>query len=192
MGGAVRYFSANNGGFLKMPAYIIARCSLGALLAALLVAAPAEGQRQGNQKQSERQRADEVRRQGNQRPELSRRGDVWEVRQPGTNGRRLENGPPFCRNGQGHPVHGRRWCEEKGYGMYGSVLDQRAQRTSRSGDWGRHSSYEEAHAAFHRQHDQQCRARAAERPLDVQWQLRVRNECRQRHEEWHARAGRAH
>jgi hypothetical protein len=26
------------------------------------------------------------------------------------------NGPPFCRNGQGHPVHGRRWCEEKGWG----------------------------------------------------------------------------
>ena len=23
------------------------------------------------------------------------------------------NGRPFCRNGQGHPVHGRRWCEEK-------------------------------------------------------------------------------
>lgn len=25
-------------------------------------------------------------------------------------------GPPFCRNGQGHPVHGRQWCREKGFG----------------------------------------------------------------------------
>ena len=26
-------------------------------------------------------------------------------------------GPPFCRNGQGHPVHGRRWCVDKGFGL---------------------------------------------------------------------------
>jgi hypothetical protein len=26
------------------------------------------------------------------------------------------NGPPFCRNGQGHPVHGMAWCREKGWG----------------------------------------------------------------------------
>ena len=25
------------------------------------------------------------------------------------------NGPPFCRNGRGHPVHGRAWCEQKGW-----------------------------------------------------------------------------
>ena len=31
-------------------------------------------------------------------------------------------GPPFCRNGQGHPVHGRQWCRDKGFG------DQRASR----------------------------------------------------------------
>lgn len=30
------------------------------------------------------------------------------------------NGPPFCRNGQGHPVHGQRWCRDKGFGQ-GSV-----------------------------------------------------------------------
>lgn len=24
--------------------------------------------------------------------------------------------PAFCRNGAGHPVHGRRWCVDKGYG----------------------------------------------------------------------------
>jgi hypothetical protein len=26
------------------------------------------------------------------------------------------NGPAFCRNGQGHPVHGWEWCEDKGWG----------------------------------------------------------------------------
>jgi hypothetical protein len=41
------------------------------------------------------------------------------VRTGGSNARasnaRNGNGPPFCRNGQGHPVHGRRWCEDKGW-----------------------------------------------------------------------------
>ena len=27
------------------------------------------------------------------------------------------NGPKFCRNGEGHPVHGRQWCRDKGYGL---------------------------------------------------------------------------
>ena len=31
-----------------------------------------------------------------------------------TNGKR-GNGPPFCRNGQGHPVHGMQWCRDKGW-----------------------------------------------------------------------------
>lgn len=31
--------------------------------------------------------------------------------------RRQGNGPPFCRSGAGHPVHGRRWCLEKGWGL---------------------------------------------------------------------------
>lgn len=26
-------------------------------------------------------------------------------------------GPAFCRSGAGHPVHGRRWCLEKGFGL---------------------------------------------------------------------------
>lgn len=27
------------------------------------------------------------------------------------------HGPPFCRSGAGHPVHGRAWCLEKGWGL---------------------------------------------------------------------------
>jgi hypothetical protein len=26
-------------------------------------------------------------------------------------------GPAFCRSGEGHPVHGRRWCTDKGFGL---------------------------------------------------------------------------
>lgn len=26
-------------------------------------------------------------------------------------------GPAFCRSGEGHPVHGRRWCVRKGFGL---------------------------------------------------------------------------
>ena len=32
---------------------------------------------------------------------------------------RRGNGPPFCRNGQGHPVHGQEWCERKGWTQAG-------------------------------------------------------------------------
>ena len=28
-----------------------------------------------------------------------------------------KNAPPFCRSGRGHPVHGREWCRQKGYGL---------------------------------------------------------------------------
>ncbi|HEX7119681.1 MAG TPA: hypothetical protein VF212_12880 [Longimicrobiales bacterium] len=39
----------------------------------------------------------------------------WDDRRRGDRGGR---GPKFCRNGEGHPVHGRRWCAEKGFGRY--------------------------------------------------------------------------
>ena len=29
---------------------------------------------------------------------------------------RQGNGPAFCRSGQGHPVHGWEWCEQRGWG----------------------------------------------------------------------------
>ena len=100
-------------------------------------------------------------------------------------------GPKFCRSGEGHPVHGRRWCEQKGYGIggYGGY--------GRDADYGRYEggsygSYEQAHAEFHRDHDRQCRIRAAERPLDIQWQLRVRGDCKRIHDDWHLRSGRRH
>ena len=38
------------------------------------------------------------------------------------------NGPAFCRNGQGHPVHGWRWCEDKGWDRSGNRVVQRDRR----------------------------------------------------------------
>jgi hypothetical protein len=48
--------------------------------------------------------------------------DRWDDR----NGKNKKGkGPKFCQNGQGHPVHGRAWCRQKGYdtgyGMYDRV-----------------------------------------------------------------------
>jgi hypothetical protein len=37
---------------------------------------------------------------------------------------RQQGGPPFCSNGQGHPVHGMRWCREHGWAT--AVVWQRA------------------------------------------------------------------
>ena len=37
----------------------------------------------------------------------------------GNQGQRRGNGPPFCRNGQGHPVHGMEWCQRKGWSQAG-------------------------------------------------------------------------
>lgn len=54
------------------------------------------------------------------RPRSDRRGDQ---RNRGKAGKQ-KAGPPFCQNGQGHPVHGRQWCREKGFGT-GSILDTR-------------------------------------------------------------------
>ncbi len=42
-----------------------------------------------------------------------RRGDVYGGNAP------RKAGPPFCQNGEGHPVHGRAWCLEKGFGLRG-------------------------------------------------------------------------
>ncbi len=44
-----------------------------------------------------------------------------------------EGGPSFCRSGEGHPVWGRQWCLDKGFGL-GSYQDFRWGRTTDLGD----------------------------------------------------------
>jgi hypothetical protein len=45
----------------------------------------------------------------------ARRGDARRGDARGRGQARQGQGPPFCRNGQGHPVHGREWCRAKGW-----------------------------------------------------------------------------
>jgi hypothetical protein len=47
-------------------------------------------------------------------PRRDRRDDRYDQRRDSRVQQR-NAGPPFCRNGVGHPVHGMRWCYEKGY-----------------------------------------------------------------------------
>ena len=44
-----------------------------------------------------------------------------------------EGGPSFCRSGEGHPVWGRQWCLDKGFGL-GAYQDFRWARTHDVGD----------------------------------------------------------
>jgi hypothetical protein len=53
-----------------------------------------------------------------------RRDDDRDSDRNGKNGK----GPAFCRSGAGHPVHGRQWCRDKGFGLG---------RDSRNGSWDR-------------------------------------------------------
>lgn len=168
------------------------RLSLVATLAFALVALPAAADAQGRGNGKDRD---------SNRPELIRRGDDRRDADRRDSDRRWEDarregrqGPPFCRNGQGHPVHGVQWCYDRGFTTTGGVLlDRRGDADGRrSGSYESTSAYDRAHREFHLRHDRQCRMRAAERPLDIQWQVRVRSECKQRHDDWHDRAGRQH
>lgn len=61
-----------------------------------------------------RDRRDDDHDRGN-RYENDRRGDRNCDNVSSRTGARRGNGPPFCRNGQGHPVHGMQWCRDKGW-----------------------------------------------------------------------------
>lgn len=165
-----------------MSAKSLVRWSLALALSGALLAAPESAEAQGKSREKERERPELIRR-GEARGERDDRLDRYDSR----SGVREDRGPAFCRSGEGHPVHGRRWCVEKGFGLGGGRSDAWYGDTSRN-----RSSYDRAHEDFHLRHDRECRMRAAERPLDLQWQLRVRQECREAHDEWHARAGRRH
>lgn len=85
----------------------------------------------------------EWRRDGGDRDDWGRDWDdrddwEWGRDRDGRWGRRARargRGPAFCRSGAGHPVHGRRWCLQKGFGLGGLSLEDiifRAQRRDRS------------------------------------------------------------
>lgn len=190
------------------------RLPLALALAAALTASPALAQGKGKDKDKDKDRA---------RPELVKRTpagstslrplydgsrDVrWEDERYEQRGDPREQGPAFCRNGKGHPKHGWRWCEERGFGRnarYDSRIgayesrDRRAStRTSdryeTRGVYGSsRGGYDQQHADFHRQLDQRYSEAARSRPLDVRYQLQLRAQKQAEHDRWHAQAGIGH
>lgn len=98
----------------------------------LLLAAPnaaAQGRSQDGDDQDRKERREDRDRRDRDRDredrdERQREGewgedDKYEERRRGNRQRRGKRGrgPKFCRNGEGHPVHGRDWCIEKGFGL---------------------------------------------------------------------------
>lgn len=63
------------------------------------------GQRDDSRRDDDRR--DTRRDRDDDRRETARRG--------GRDARSDRAGPPFCRNGEGHPVHGMKWCRDKGF-----------------------------------------------------------------------------
>jgi hypothetical protein len=87
---------------------------LGAATLALTLSLPADAEAQGRGKGRDRDRSSVTTRDGI-------------VVVPGREGQGLGQSPAFCRSGAGHPVHGRQWCLQQGFGLG---------RGGGSGSWG--------------------------------------------------------
>ena len=81
----------------------------------------AEAARRGEDIRRDRGVIVEGRRRDDRRYETRRRDSDWDS---DSDRYGKKNGPKFCQNGQGHPVHGREWCRRKGYNVGYSVYDR--------------------------------------------------------------------
>ncbi|HEX2093193.1 MAG TPA: hypothetical protein VHG28_12360 [Longimicrobiaceae bacterium] len=167
-------------------------------LAAALAASPADAQGRGRRHEA-KERTEQVRLREDRRHDDRWDDDRWDDGRWDRRDRRRVP-PGWCR-GRGNPHNTRENC---GYGS--SRRNERVYRDRRYDDRydrryddrynrrydDRYGSYDRAHAAFHQQHDWQCRERARQRPLDPAWQLRVRSECKAIHDRWHDRVGIRH
>lgn len=109
--------------------------------------------------------------------------------------------PGWCR-GRGNPHNTAANCRYNSRSREWERYDSRDRRwesrstyergTSTRSDSRNAGSYEAAHRDFHYSHDRQCRERAAQRPLDLRYQVQVRQECRAVHEDFHRRWGTVH
>ena len=194
-----------------MSARSTVRLSLMLALAAGLAAAPADAQQKGKAKGKEKSRPELVRRESDRhaakrRAELmreatKRREAARRVEAERRTDDRWDDDRRDDDRWNGAREEGRRkdvprgWCQGKGNPH--NTPENCGYRSDRDGSWSGSgdrydSSYDRAHRDFHSDHDRQCRMRAAERPLDLQWQIQVRSECKRRHDDWHLRAGRRH
>jgi hypothetical protein len=96
--------------------------TMAALLGAMAVPSMASAQiaeraREQRRDMERRERTEQQRRSNDRYDQRydRRYDDRYDRSRPG----RASGGPVFCRNGSGHPVHGRRWCADKGFGLGG-------------------------------------------------------------------------
>lgn len=172
-------------------------------LVAALSASPAMAQGKGKNNDRDRDRVE--RRDDRRDRDDDRRWDRDDDRrrdEPRFERRSSQRVPPGWCRGRGNPHNTAANCRYNSNRGYWERYDDRDRRwesrtvyergtntryDSRSG-----GSYDAAHRDFHYSHDRQCRERAAQRPLDMRWQLQVRQECAARHEDFHRRWGIAH
>ena len=179
--------------------------SLMIALAAALSASPAMAQGNGNRdrdRDDDRREVRDNRRDRDRddddddRPRFERRRNDDRSSRTYSTQRRV---PPGWCQGRGNPHNTPQNCR------YNSSRSEWERFDTRTGRWedrdgyerndsryGGSSSYQQAHADFHYNHDRQCRARAAQRPLDVRWQVQVRSECKAVHDDFHRRWGTPH
>lgn len=145
--------------------------------------------------------------QKNKNDDRDRDRDRYEQRDEPRFERRSERRVPpgWCR-GRGNPHNTAANCRYNNRSREWERYDDRDRRwesrttyergtstRSSTRDVSRNSgSYDSSHRSFHATHDRQCRERAAQRPLDVRYQVQVRQECRAIHEDFHRRWGIAH
>jgi hypothetical protein len=172
-------------------------------LAAALSASPAlaqgNGKGRGNNDDDRRrvEQRDRDRDRDDDRWDDDRRDDRDSPRFERRDGRRVP--PGWCR-GRGNPHNTAANCRYNSSRGAWERYDSRDRRWETQGTWERGSndrygdrgSYDAAHRDFHYSHDRQCRERAAQRPLDLRWQVQVRQECRAIHEDFHRRWGISH
>lgn len=177
--------------------------ALVAALAATFMAtsADAQGRGRGNDdrdrdRQEQRDRARDRDDDDDDRPRFERRRTDdrrYEDRVYGSSSQQRRVPPGWCQ-GRGNPHNTAENCR------YNSRYDRWERYDSRTGRYETYDtynrnnsgSYEASHRDFHYAHDRQCRERAAQRPLDVRWQIQVRSECKSVHDDFHRRWGIAH
>jgi hypothetical protein len=175
--------------------------ALAIALATALGAAPVEAQGNGKGRGNDRDRVEQRDRDrddddDDDRPRFERRRTDdrrYDDRYDSRTSQQRRVPPGWCR-GRGNPHNTAANCRYNDRYDRWERYDSRTGRYETYDTYNRNNSgsYDAAHRDFHYSHDRQCRERAAQRPLDVRWQVQVRSECRAIHEDFHRRWGTPH
>ena len=172
----------------------IAHYSLALALGVTLIASPAQAQGKGQGRDAARDKQEQSRPELRRRTEQEQKRIVTERdrqrqetlrREQSSRGRSRDVPPGWCVSGNPHNT-----VENCGYSAprsrnYDDI-------NGGSGAYGNSGSYDASHQDFHRYLDRKYRELAAQRPLDIPRQLRLRTDKQREHDDWHRRAGRSH